>query len=166
MSRPGNLWRSIHGRVTRRPTNFSWVLPDILAGSGFPTSENEFGWLLSQGVKCVVTMTEEPLPKSWTDNVQYKHTPTPDMTAPTPEEIDETVDFIHQNIMAKRPVMVHCAAGLGRAGTILACYLIKYKDYDAQQAIDTIRRERHGSIQSEVQEIAISMYKKHTLQDT
>ncbi|MYL11492.1 MAG: protein tyrosine phosphatase, partial [Cenarchaeum sp. SB0669_bin_11] len=85
MSRPGNLWRSIHGRVTRRPTNFSWVLPDILAGSGFPTSENEFEWLLSQGVECVVTMTEEPLPKSWTNNVQYKHTPTPDMTAPTPE---------------------------------------------------------------------------------
>lgn len=161
MSRPGNLWRSIHGHIAHRPTNFSWILPGMLAGSGIPTTKSEFEWLLNQGVKSVVTMTEESLPKSWAQNVQYKHTPTPDMTAPTPEDIDKTVDFIHQSISARKPVMVHCAAGLGRAGTILACYLIKYKGCDAQQAITNIRERRHGSIQSEIQEIAISMYEKH-----
>ncbi|MEM2160503.1 MAG: protein tyrosine phosphatase, partial [Candidatus Nitrosotenuis sp.] len=24
MSKPGNLWRKIHGKITKRPTNFSW----------------------------------------------------------------------------------------------------------------------------------------------
>ena len=54
--------------------------------------------------------------------------------------------------------LVHSA---GRAGTILACYLVKYKKYSAKDAIEKIRSERPGSIQSEVQEIAISYYQKH-----
>jgi atypical dual specificity phosphatase len=57
--------------------------------------------------------------------------------------------------------MVHCAAGMGRAGTILACYLVKYQKYSANDAIKKIRKERPGSIQSEMQELAITFYEKH-----
>ena len=57
--------------------------------------------------------------------------------------------------------MVHCAAGMGRAGTILACYLVKYEKYSAHEAIKKVRKERPGSIQSEVQELAIGFYEKH-----
>ncbi len=56
---------------------------------------------------------------------------------------------------------VNCAAGLGRAGTILACYFIKYKNFSAKEAIEKIRKERPGSIQSDVQELAISYYEKY-----
>ena len=58
-------------------------------------------------------------------------------------------------------VMVHCAAGMGRAGTILACYFVKYQKFSAVQAIKKIRDERPGSIQSEGQELAIGFYEKH-----
>jgi len=57
--------------------------------------------------------------------------------------------------------MVHCAAGMGRAGTILACYFVKYESFSATDAINKIRVARPGSIQSEVQELAISFYEKH-----
>jgi atypical dual specificity phosphatase len=57
--------------------------------------------------------------------------------------------------------MVHCAAGMGRAGTILACYLVKYQKYSGKDAIKKIRTERPGSIQSETQELAITFYQKH-----
>ena len=161
MSRPGNLWRRVHGSIRRRPTNFSWVLPGRLAGCGLPTTQPEFEWLVGRGIECVVTMTEEPLPPQWTSHVSYKHTPTPDMTAPEVERLDETVDFVHENIGAGRPTMVHCAAGLGRAGTVLACYLVKYQNCGAQQAIDRIRALRPGSVQSDVQEMAVAMYERH-----
>ena len=126
-----------------------------------PTSFGEFDWILNQGVKSIVTMTENSLPETWVENVNYLHVPTPDLTAPDMEKIDKAVDFIHEQITKQDPVMVHCAAGMGRAGTILACYLIKHKKHSAIEAIKKIRTERPGSIQSESQELAITFYEKH-----
>ena len=160
MSKPGNFWRKIHGKVTKKPTNFSWLIESSLAGSGIPTTFDEFTWICDQGVKSIVTMTEEPLPQNWIKEINYLHVPTTDMTSPDLDSIDSAVDFINEQITTKQPVMVHCAAGLGRAGTILACYFVKYKNLSADVAIQKIRDERPGSIQSEVQEIAIHMYEK------
>ena len=160
MSKPGNLWRRVHGRVTGRPTNFSWILDGQLAGSGMPTTYDEFEWATNQGVRAVVTMTEDPLPDRWTSQVDYLHVPTPDLSAPSIDGINAAVDFVHSHIQQSQPVMVHCAAGLGRAGTILACYLIRYKGYTADDAISEIRGKRPGSIQSDAQENVIIFYEK------
>ena len=161
MSKPGNLWRKVHGKITKKPTNFSWLIDSKLAGSGMPTTFDELDWVLKQGVKSVVTMTENSLPESWVDEIKYLHVPTPDLTAPDMDKIDSTVDFIQERIINDEAVMVHCAAGMGRAGTILACYLVKHKKHSAHEAIKKVRKERPGSIQSEVQEIAITFYEKH-----
>ncbi|MGH1521801.1 MAG: dual specificity protein phosphatase 23 [Nitrosopumilus sp.] len=161
MSKPGNIWRKVHGKITKKPTNFSWLIEERLAGSGIPTSLDEFDWIQNQGINSIVTMTENSLPDDWTKKINYLHVPTPDLTAPNMDEINLAVDFINEQIRNKQAVMVHCAAGLGRAGTILACYFIKYKNFSAKQAIKKIRDERPGSIQSESQELAIGFYEKH-----
>lgn len=155
------MWRKVHGKITKRPTNFSWLIEEKLAGSGMPTSFDEVDWILKQGIKSIVTMTENALPPQWVDDIGYLHVPTPDFTAPDMEKIDLAVEFIHQNLTDNQAVMVHCAAGLGRAGTILACYFVKYKKFSAKEAITKIRKERPGSIQSETQELAITFYEKH-----
>ena len=161
MSKPGNLWRKVHGKITKRPTNFSWLIDDKLAGSGMPTTFEELDWVVKQGVKSIVTMTENSLPDSWVKDLNYLHVPTPDLTAPDMDKIDSAVEFINEQVKNKVPVMVHCAAGMGRAGTILACYLVKYQKYSAKEAIEKVRKERPGSIQSDVQEMAIGFYEKH-----
>jgi len=161
MSKPGNIWRKVHGKITKKPTNFSWLIEEKLAGSGIPTSFEEFHWIVNQGVKSIVTMTENSLPDEWVQSIDYLHVPTPDLTAPDMDKIESTVDFINEQINNDQPVMVHCAAGMGRAGTILACYFVKYKKLTAEKAIEKIRNDRPGSIQSEVQELAIGFFEKH-----
>jgi len=65
MSKPGNIWRKVHGKITKKPTNFSWLIEEKLAGSGMPTSSsvvitamarkkenNE--WILSPGGKQII----------------------------------------------------------------------------------------------------------------
>jgi atypical dual specificity phosphatase len=161
VSKPGNLWRKVHGKITKKPTNFSWLIDNKLAGSGMPTTSSEVDWVRKQGVKSIVTMTEESLPESWVKDIKYLHVPTEDLSAPDMDKIDQAVEFIHERLQNKEPVMVHCAAGIGRTGTILACYLVKYQKLSAKEAIEKVRKERPGSIQSESQEIAISLYRKH-----
>jgi len=161
MSKPGNMWRKFHGKITKKPTNFSWLIDEKLAGCGMPTTQNEIKWILNKGVKSIITMTENALPESWVENVSYLHVPTVDLTAPDVEKIITAVDYIYEKLNNNEPVMVHCAAGIGRTGTILACYLIKYQNYSAKKAIEQVRKKRPGSIQSESQEIAIEFFEKH-----
>ena len=161
MSKPGNLWRKIHGKITKRPTNFSWLIENKLAGCGMPTSFEEMNWIRNQGIKSIVTMTEDSLPNSWLDEIKYLHVPTEDLVAPDLEKIDSAVNYINERIKNKEPVMVHCAAGIGRTGTILASYLTKYQRMTAKDAIEKVRNERPGSVQSDIQEMAVSMYEKY-----
>ena len=83
------------------------------------------------------------------------------MSVPEFDDLVYSVDFIHRRITNKEPVMVHCLAGLGRTGTILACYMIKYQKMSTQDAIDFVREQRHGSIQSYPQEEIIFRFEKN-----
>lgn len=63
--------------------------------------------------------------------------PVPDGGAPTPEQATEFVRFVNEQRTAQRAVAVHCEAGLGRTGTMLAVYLIAQGD-SAEAAIRQI----------------------------
>ena len=148
----GDVWRKVHGTITGRPDNFSWLIENKLAGSAIPTSNDEAQWVIEQGVKSIVTVREEPLDDDWVKDVNYLHVHSNDMGVPEFNDLVYAVDFIHRRITNNEPVMVHCLAGLGRTGTILACYLVKYQNLSADEAIQKVREERPGSIQSYSQE--------------
>ena len=163
MTKLGNAYRRFHGIISDRPTNFSWVIEGKLAGSGLPVTENEFKWVADKGIKSIVTVREVPLPSEWFDggDIDYVHLRVEDFGAPTVEEIDEAVNFIDKKIRNNRPVLVHCAAGKGRTGAVLAAYIVKRQKLSAKQAIEKIRILRPGSVQSIIQETALSMYEKY-----
>ena len=160
MTKIGDAKRKLHGMITGKPDNFSWIIEKKLAGSAIPTSKEEVDWLKEEGVKSIVTIREQPLDENWVDGIKYLHVHSNDMGVPEFDDLVNSVDFIHSRIMANEPVMVHCLAGLGRTGTILACYLIKYQNTSADDAIQKIRKERHGSIQSFSQEEMIFRFEK------
>ena len=160
MTKIGDAKRKLHGMITGKPDNFSWIIEEKLAGSAIPTSKEEIDWIKQEGVKSIVTIREEPLEDEWIKDVNYLHVHSNDMGIPEFNDLVFAVDFIHRKIEDNKPVMVHCLAGLGRTGTILACYLIKYEDMTADDAIEKVRHERHGSIQSFSQEEIIFRFEK------
>ena len=156
----GDVWRKVHGTVTGKPDKFSWVIENKLAGSGIPTSIDEVQWTIEQGVKSIVTIREEPLADNWIKDVNYLHVISNDMGVPEFNDLTHAVDFIHRRITNNEPVLVHCLAGMGRTGVVLACYLVKYQNMSADEATQKIREERPGSIQSYSQEEIIFRFEK------
>ena len=160
MTKIGDVKRKLHGKIWKKPDNFSWLIEGKLAGSAIPTSIDEVQWAIDQGVKSIITIREEPLDDSWTKGVNYLHVHSNDMGVPEFNDLINTVDFVHKRITNNEPVMVHCLAGMGRTGTVLACYLIKHQKMSADKAIQKVRDERPGSIQSFPQEEIIFQFAK------
>lgn len=163
----GNLFRWIHGKVSNKPTNFSWVIDNKLAGSGTPMTSEQYRWLIKNNIKSIVTVREFPLPQKWLiDNEKetiinddYKFVYVKDYGVPSLEVLDNIVDYINTKITTeKKPLVVHCAAGKGRTGTILAAYLLKQDNISSEDAIKKIRSLRPGSIQSKIQEEILHEY--------
>jgi len=163
MTKVGNTYRRFHGYLANKPTNFSWVIKDGLAGSGMPMTYSQFIWLIRHGIEAIVTIREVPLPSTWFANktIDYFHLKVEDYGAPSLIDIDATVNYVKEHISDGKPVMVHCAAGKGRTGTILAAYFLKYFNLTAEQAIKKVRELRPGSVQSLPQEKAIEMYEEY-----
>jgi atypical dual specificity phosphatase len=84
--------------------------------------------------------------------------PVPDFAPPTLDQLERMVLFIQEQIEKwERPVVVTCFAGLGRTGTVLACYLV-YTGYTPEAAIDLIRELRPRSIQTVAQEDSVRRF--------
>ncbi|HEX3150221.1 MAG TPA: dual specificity protein phosphatase 23 [Gemmataceae bacterium] len=144
-----------------RPYFFSWIDEPLLAASAEPGTPEQLAWLRGNGVDILVTLTEEPLPRTWVDGAGLLsvHVPVPDMDVPTTEQIDQVMSVIDKAKAGGMGVAVHCLAGKGRTGTILAAYFV-HKGLSAREAIKKVRELRPGSIEVTEQEDAIRAYER------
>ena len=71
----------------------------------------------------------------------YCYLPTMDDEAVSPSHIAEGIDFIRKAIESGGKVYIHCSAGVGRAPTMAAAYLIS-EGYSTEETLDLIRRTR------------------------
>lgn len=120
---------------------------------------SDFESLKEEDIDAIVSLTEHPLHNVLIEEFgfEYKHVPIEDLTAPSLEQIDEFVEFATRMKKMGKKIVVHCGAGVGRTGTMLACYLV-HKGYSAADAISEVRRKRPGSIETPEQEEIVIRY--------
>lgn len=156
---------------------FYWLIENQLAGMAMPTAARAYAYLedadkiakeefqreienlLNRGIRSVVTLTESPLADGPLQKagINYLHIPVPDMTAPTLSQIQKFVSHVQVSLQENKPVVVHCLGGLGRTGTMLACYLVS-QGYASSDAIRMVRQKRPNSIETLQQEEAVIEY--------
>jgi atypical dual specificity phosphatase len=142
-----------------KPYGFSWIEKPLLAAMGRPESLEELTWLRKQGAEVLLSLTEDPPRRDWVNDagMMLVHVPVIDMEAPTQEQLDHAVSTITRANDQGIGVAVHCGAGLGRTGVVLACYFIT-KGLTARDAITRVRRMRPGSIETDEQADAVQEF--------
>lgn len=135
-------------------SNFSWVIKNQLAGCDLPQTNEDFQTLYDKGIRAIVSLTgrapSSPLiEKLFVDHI---HIPIIDWGIPTNEKtIFRFIHFI-EKLLPSNPVVVHCFAGIGRTGLMLAVYFIWFEDMSGEEAIDYVRNLRYPSIETAEQE--------------
>ena len=137
--------------------NFSWVLPGSLAAAQGPTKRRDLIFFRRNDIRAIVRMDEATISGEALEMVDF-YEPVPGSAAPRLAQLDRMVRFIEEQTETwERPVVVTCHAGLGRTGTVLACYMVS-AGYAAEPAIHYIRELRPGSIESSDQVQAVHRY--------
>jgi atypical dual specificity phosphatase len=141
------------------PQGFTWIDQPLLAALACPTSLEDFQWLRRQGIQLLISLTEDRPRRDWVNEagMLVYHVPVEDMEPPTQEQLDRCVSAITRALDREMPVAVHCGAGLGRTGSVLAAYLVS-RGMTAPAAIARIRKLRPHSIETDEQVEAIEHY--------
>lgn len=149
------------------PPGFSWVDKPHLAALAMPESATDLAWLRRNGVDVLISLTESPIPRQWVNEagLMVVNVPIPDMEAPTDRQLDRLLDTVRKANGSRMGVAIHCGAGLGRTGTVLAAYFVA-QGLGPKEAISKVRDLRPGSVETVEQERAVEAFARRQREES
>ena len=133
---------------------------------------NDLNNFFSQNCSIVVTLVEDIefeklcdkkffVSKIYSNNLKWIHLPIADLKAPDHKFIDKwqtTKALLKNDLIDGKNIVLHCMGGKGRSGTIAAILLIEFGEKN-KEAIEIVRKNRKGAIETKEQEDYILSYK-------
>lgn len=138
------------------PRGFLWLKKGKLAGTPRPGIIHDLDYDLAilkrVGVTTLLSLTERPPDVAEMEAHGLKNiwSPVPDMEAPSLTQASDICRKIDAALEKGEVIAVHCRAGLGRTGTILAAYLV-WEGSSAFDALEEVRRIEPRWVQSDLQ---------------
>ena len=140
---------------------FYWIIDNVLAGCSRPGAgggniDRDLESLRGHGIGALLTLTETALPRGALERhgIQGLHLPVDDFHAPTTAQMLDALAFLDEARATGTPAAVHCLAGQGRTGTVLAAYLVR-GGLSAERAIAEVRTICPGAIEAQPQTAAL-----------
>ena len=166
------------------PNNFGWIIPGILCAMSCPFKKSHIRALEFYNIKYIVSLVQPivqltELNEESSDSKENEYVSfnkkilkgikinrivfeVPDSGSPTVEQTDKILSLIETCKLTKEGILINCTDGLGRTGTILACYFLKgnknYPQMSSRDAIERVRTIRPNSVETREQENFVLEY--------
>lgn len=135
------------------PASSYWVEPRSLAAGAYPAGPADLAALIAAGIRGFVDLTPPSLFGDYAAEaarlarqagceVLHRRFPVTDFGVPPVETMRAILDAIDEWIAQRPAAYVHCHAGIGRTGTVVACWLVRHgRSPDAALAeLERLRR--------------------------